>query len=75
MQPEHDWHAGLAETSVMMFLKPDLVREKFELDKPEVIEWMRLGNMNKILVSKKTINHPSANQLHLLSLQSEGWCV
>lgn len=56
MQPEHDWHAGLAETSVMMFLRPELVREQIVLDKPEVLEWMRLGS-ERIIVSEKLVEH------------------
>ena len=56
MQPEHDWHAGLAETSVIMYLRPDLVRGKIVLDKPDVIKWMKLG-AEKILISDKIVDH------------------
>ncbi len=39
---ERDYHAGLYETSMMLYWKPELVKmEAAELDEPEVLEMMR----------------------------------
>ena len=57
MAPEHDWHAGWAETSVIMYLKPELVRNKIVMDKPEVTEWMRLGDIDRIYRREKKVDN------------------
>lgn len=41
MEPEHDFHAGLVETSLMMYWKPELVKEEIEMDEPEISKFMR----------------------------------
>lgn len=39
--PEHDFHAGDVETSLMMYWKSELVRDKIEMDDPETSRMMR----------------------------------
>lgn len=41
MEPEHDFHAGQVETSLMMYWKPELVRDTVEMDEPEISRLMR----------------------------------
>ena len=41
MEPEHDFHAGMAETSLMLYWKPELVKDTIEMDEPEVSRMMR----------------------------------
>lgn len=31
MEPEHDFHAGMMETSMMMYWAPELVRDEIEV--------------------------------------------
>jgi len=38
---ERDFHAGAAETSLMMYWKPELVREKIVMDEPYIAKMMR----------------------------------
>jgi len=38
---ERDFHAGAAETSLMMYWRPDLVRERIVMDEPYVAKMMR----------------------------------
>ena len=38
---EHDYHAGLIETSNMLYWRPDMVRSEIVLDKPEIAENLR----------------------------------
>ncbi|MBE6689260.1 MAG: creatininase family protein [Ruminococcaceae bacterium] len=43
MEPQHDFHAGLTETSRMMYWAPELVRmDEMELDEKELLETMRI---------------------------------
>lgn len=42
MEPEHDFHAGEVETSLMMYWRPELVRDTVEMDTPEISKMMRL---------------------------------
>lgn len=56
MEPEHDFHAGTAETSLMMYWKPELVREKIEMDEPEISRMMRT-DQDWFEASKKNIEH------------------
>jgi len=41
MEPEHDFHAGAIETSLMMYWKPELVRDTIVMDEPEIARMMR----------------------------------
>lgn len=41
MEPEHDFHAGLVETSLMMYWGSHLVKDKIVMDTPEVSQLMR----------------------------------
>lgn len=56
--PEHDIHAGWAETSLMMYLRPDLVRKEIVMDSPEVCKWSRMGKSENLVKEVKTVNHP-----------------
>ena len=40
-KPEADFHAGLVETSLMMFWKPELVKDEIVEDDPEVCKMLR----------------------------------
>ena len=39
--PEHDYHAGLAETSLMMYWKPELVKDEIVMDEPDIAAMLR----------------------------------
>lgn len=41
MEPEHDFHAGMMETSLMMYWAPDLVGENFVMDDEYISKMMR----------------------------------
>ncbi|MBQ2967955.1 MAG: creatininase family protein [Clostridia bacterium] len=41
MEPEHDFHAGLIETSLMMYWKPELVRNEIYMDDEYTSKMMR----------------------------------
>ena len=41
MTPEHDFHAGLIETSLMMYWAPELVKDKITMDTEELSRNMR----------------------------------
>lgn len=41
MEPEHDFHAGLIETSLMMYWKPELVQEEVCMDDEYISKMMR----------------------------------
>lgn len=41
MEPEHDFHAGQVETSLMMYWKPELVKNTVAMDDPEISKMMR----------------------------------
>lgn len=56
LEPEHDFHAGLAETSLMMYWKPELVRESIVMDEPEVARMMRT-DQDWFEASVKKIDH------------------
>ena len=34
MEPEHDFHAGMVETSLVKYWKPEVVREEIVMDEP-----------------------------------------
>jgi len=57
MTPEHDFHAGLAETSLMMYWHPELVKkENICTDTPEISRMMRT-DCDWYEVSEKKIDH------------------
>ncbi len=56
MEPEHDFHAGLAETSLMMFWKPELVREEIVMDEPDISKLMRT-DQDWFELSEKPFDH------------------
>ena len=41
MKPEHDFHAGMIETSLMMYWKPELVQDEICMDEEYVSRMMR----------------------------------
>ena len=41
MEPEHDFHAGMMETSMMMYWKPELVRDEIVMDDEYTAKMMR----------------------------------
>ncbi len=58
MEPEHDTHAGWAETAIMMYLKPELVRDEIIMDRPDVAKYMRTGEDDKLLETVRVVDHP-----------------
>lgn len=42
MEPEHDFHAGIVETSLMMYWKPELVRDTIVMDDEYTSRMMRI---------------------------------
>ena len=56
MQPEHDFHAGMAETSLMLYWKPELVRDTVEMDEPEISRMMRT-DQDWFEVQEKAVDH------------------
>lgn len=54
---EHDFHAALIETSVMMYWKPELVREEVVTDEPKLAEALRVHQDNYMEI-KKPIENP-----------------
>ena len=56
MEPEHDFHAGQVETAVMMYWKPELVRDTIEMDSPELSRMMRT-DQNWFEKVEKKIDH------------------
>lgn len=56
-EPEHDFHAGLIETSLMMYWKPELVRDEIVMDDEETARNMRL-DCDWFEKREKVFNHP-----------------
>ncbi len=56
MLPEHDFHAGLAETSLMMYWKPELVRDTIVMDETEVSRMMRT-DQDWFEIQEKSFDH------------------
>lgn len=56
MLPEHDFHAGMAETSLMLYWKPELVRDTVVMDEPEVSRMMR-SDQDWFEVQEKAVDH------------------
>ena len=57
MHPEHDFHAGYAETSLMLYWKPELVKKPIEMDDPEISRMMRT-DQDWFEAKEKVIDHP-----------------
>ncbi len=56
MEPEHDFHAGEVETSLMLYWHPEQVRAKIEMDDPETSRMMR-SDQDWFETSEKRIDH------------------
>ena len=56
MEPEHDFHAGAIETSLMMYWKPELVRKDVAMDELEISKMMRT-DQDWFEKSEKNIDH------------------
>ncbi len=56
MLPEHDFHAGMAETSLMLYWKPELVKKDIVMDEPEISRMMR-SDQDWFEISEKQVDH------------------
>ncbi|MBE7010328.1 MAG: creatininase family protein [Ruminococcaceae bacterium] len=54
---EHDYHAGLIETSNMLYWKPEMVRDEIVLDEEEIAKNLRT-DPDWYAVSSKAFDHP-----------------
>lgn len=57
MEPEHDFHAGMMETSLMMYWKPELVRPDIVMDEEYVSRMMRT-DQDWFEKREKPLDHP-----------------
>lgn len=57
MEPEHDFHAGMIETSLMMYWAPELVQDDIVLDEEYVARMMRT-DQDWFEKKSKPIDHP-----------------
>ena len=57
MEPEHDFHAGLIETSLMKYWKPDLVQNEILMDE-EYIACMMRTDQDWFEKREKALDHP-----------------
>lgn len=57
MEPEHDFHAGMVETSLMMYWVPELVQKEICMDEEYVSKMMRT-DCNWFEQREKKIAHP-----------------
>lgn len=58
MEPEHDFHAGLTETSRMLYWKPELVQlDRLVEDDPEICRMMRT-DQDWYETKEKNFDHP-----------------
>lgn len=58
MEPEHDFHAGLIETSLMMYWKPELVQiENMQMDDEHTSKMMRT-DQDWFEKREKPLDHP-----------------
>lgn len=57
MEPEHDFHAGMIETSLMMYWKPELVQSEICMDDEYTSKMMRT-DQDWFEKREKVINHP-----------------
>ena len=53
---EHDFHAGMVETSLMMYWKPELVRDEIVMDEPETARMMRT-DQDWFETAEKVLDH------------------
>lgn len=56
MEPEHDFHAGAAETSLMMYWKPELVQKEIVMDEEYTARMMR-SDQDWFEKSEKVLDH------------------
>ena len=54
---EHDYHAGLIETSNMMYWRPDMVRDEIVLDEKEIAESLRT-DPDWYAIHEKVVDNP-----------------
>lgn len=57
MEPEHDFHAGMIETSLMMYWKPELVKDKIVMDDDYTAAMMRT-DQDWFEKREKSVDHP-----------------
>ncbi|MBQ4517436.1 MAG: creatininase family protein [Clostridia bacterium] len=57
MEPEHDFHAGMVETALMMYWKPELVQDEICQDDEEICRMMR-QDCDWFAKHDKIIDHP-----------------
>lgn len=57
MEPEHDFHAGMIETSLMLYWKPELVQKDVAMDDDYISRMMRT-DQDWFEKREKTIDHP-----------------
>ena len=57
MEPEHDFHAGMIETSLMMYWKPKLIQEEICMDDEYNSKIIRT-DQDWFEKREKPINHP-----------------
>lgn len=57
MEPEHDFHAGLIETSLMKYWKPELVGDEFVMDEEYTAGMMRT-DQDWFEKREKALDHP-----------------
>ena len=56
MEPEHDFHAAWVETSLMLYWKPELVRDEIVMDDEETSRMMRT-DQDWFEIEEKLIDH------------------
>lgn len=57
MEPEHDFHAGMIETSLMMYWKPELVQQEMCMDDEYTSKMMRT-DQDWFEKREKPVDHP-----------------
>ena len=57
MEPQHDFHAGMVETSLMMYWKPELVQEDICMDEEYISKMMRT-DQDWFEKREKVMDHP-----------------
>ncbi len=67
MEPEHDFHAGMIETSLMMYWRPDLVQDDIVMDEDYVAKMMRTdpdwyAKTEKLVDSPYIVEHVSQRE-------------
>lgn len=54
---EGDFHSGWFETSLLLYWRPEVVRDEYVLDRPEVVKMMR-EDQDAYQVRMKNVDHP-----------------